>query len=48
MVHGNVSGQNHISPQMMDRICLLMSKSYIFPDDGKYVSSHVKIIELPR
>jgi hypothetical protein len=24
-----------------------MSKSYCSPDDGQYVASHVKIIELP-
>jgi hypothetical protein len=32
----------------MDSTCLLMSKSYSSPDDGQYVSSQVKIIELPR
>jgi hypothetical protein len=31
----------------MDSTCLLMSKSKCFPDDGQYVPSHVKIIELP-
>jgi uncharacterized protein YjiS (DUF1127 family) len=33
---------------MMDSTCLLMSKSYSSPDDGQYVPSTVKIIELPR
>ena len=32
---------------MMDSTCLLMSKSYSSPDDGQYVPSHVRIIELP-
>jgi hypothetical protein len=32
----------------MDSTCLLRSKSYSSPDDGQYVSSQVKIIELPR
>ena len=32
---------------MMDSTCLLMSKSYSSADDGQYVPSHVKIIELP-
>jgi hypothetical protein len=31
---------------MMDSTCLLMSKSDSSPDDGQYVSSTVKIIEL--
>jgi hypothetical protein len=38
------SGQNHRAFQMMDSKCLLRSKLYISPDDGQYVSSHVKII----
>jgi hypothetical protein len=36
------------APQMMDSTCLFRSKSYISPDDGHYVSSHVKFIELPK
>ena len=32
----------------MDSTCLLMSTSYSSPDDGQYVPSTVKIIELPR
>jgi hypothetical protein len=28
--------------------CLLKSKSYSSPDNGQYVPSQVKIIELPR
>jgi uncharacterized protein YjiS (DUF1127 family) len=32
----------------MDSTCLLRSKSYSSPDDGQYVPSMVKIIELPR
>ena len=31
----------------MDSTCLLMSKSYTSPDDGQYLPSHIKIIELP-
>jgi hypothetical protein len=38
------SSQSHSAPQMMDSTCLLRSKSYCSPDDGRYVSSHVKII----
>jgi hypothetical protein len=33
---------------MMDSTCPLRSKSNSSPDDGQYVSSHVKIIELRR
>ena len=32
----------------MDSTCLLMSKSDSSPDDGQYVPSTVKIIELPQ
>jgi hypothetical protein len=32
---------------MMDSTCLLRSKSYNSPDDGLYVPSQVKIVELP-
>ena len=32
----------------MDSTCLLMSTSYSSLDDGQYVPSTVKIIELPR
>jgi hypothetical protein len=42
------SSTNHIAHQMMDSTCLLMSQSYSSADDGQYVPSTVKIIELPR
>ena len=32
---------------MMDSMDRLRSKSYILADDGQYVPSHVKMIELP-
>jgi hypothetical protein len=42
------SSQNHRAPQMIESTCLLRSKSHSSPDDGQYVSSQVKIVELHR